>query len=139
MCENKTDKEWPINAQTHLTAITIGRILLGVYFLLPGIMKIVEWDRHIALMQHHDIGYTAPLLLIATGANILLGVLLMANQQVRLAAYGCVAYIVVINFTLHDFRNFEGMEGAHELQNFVKNLGILAGLLVLAGYSPNRR
>jgi putative oxidoreductase len=31
------------------------------------------------------------------------------------------------------------MEGAHELQNFVKNLGILAGLLVLAGYSPNRR
>ena len=128
-----------MNAQTHLTAITIGRILLGVYFLLPGIMKIVEWDRHISLMQHHDIGYTAPLLLIATGANILLGVLLMANQQVRLAAYGCVAYIVVINFTLHDFWNFEGMEGAHELQNFVKNLGILAGLLVLAGYSPNRR
>ena len=79
-----------MNAQTHLTAITIGRILLGVYFLLPGIMKIVEWDRHIALMQHHDIGYTVPLLLIATGANILLGVLLMANQQVRLAAYGCV-------------------------------------------------
>jgi putative oxidoreductase len=56
-----------------------------------------------------------------------------------LATYGCVAYIVVINFTLHDFWNFEGMEGAHELQNFVKNIGILAGLLVLAGYSPNRR
>lgn len=128
-----------MNAQTHFTAITIGRILLGVYFLLPGIMKIVEWDRHIALMQHHDIGYTSQLLLIATVANILLGVLLIANHQVRLAAYGCVAYIVVINFTLHDFWNFEGMEGARELQNFVKNIGILAGLLVLAGYSPNRR
>ncbi|MFW2436503.1 MAG: DoxX family protein [Parvibaculales bacterium] len=128
-----------MNAQTHFTAITIGRILLGVYFLLPGIMKFVEWDRHIALMQHHDIGYTSQLLLIATVANILLGVLLIANHQVRLAAYGCVAYIVVINFTLHDFWNFEGMEGAHELQNFVKNIGILAGLLVLAGYSPNRR
>jgi len=36
---------------------------------------------------------------------------------------------------LHDFWNFSGVEGGHELQNFIKNLGILAGLLVLAGLS----
>ena len=28
---------------------------------------------------------------------------------------------------------------AREMQNFVKNLGIVAGLLVLAGYAPSRR
>jgi putative oxidoreductase len=52
----------------------------------------------------------------------------------RLAAYGCALYIVIINFNLHDFWNFSGMEGQHETQNFVKNLGILAGCLMLAGF-----
>jgi putative oxidoreductase len=41
---------------------------------------------------------------------------------------------VIINFNLHDFWNFSGMEGQHETQNFVKNLGILAGCLMLAGF-----
>jgi putative oxidoreductase len=40
---------------------------------------------------------------------------------------------------LHDFWNFDGMEGAHELQNFVKNLAVLAGLLVLASTAPKSR
>ncbi len=42
--------------------------------------------------------------------------------------------VVVINITLHDFWNYSGVEGAHELQNFFKNLGILGGLLLLAGF-----
>jgi putative oxidoreductase len=119
----------------HTRSIQIGRILLGVYFLLPGLMKIAAWGMHIELMQHHNIAFTEPLLAIATAANIGLGLLLIFNRYVRLAAYACVAYIVVINFNLHDFWNFTGIEAEHETQNFVKNLGILAGLLVLAGYS----
>jgi putative oxidoreductase len=35
---------------------------------------------------------------------------------------------------LHDFWNFSGLEGEHEGQNFFKNLGILAGCLMLAGF-----
>jgi putative oxidoreductase len=41
----------------------------------------------------------------------------------------------VINVSLHDFWNYSGVEGAHEMQNFIKNLGIFAGLLVLSGHS----
>ena len=114
-------------------ALIAGRILLGLYFVLPGIAKFVDWQSHIDLMQHHNVPFTAPLLLLAGIANLLLGFMLLANRFVRLAAYGCVLYILVINFNLHDFWNFSGAEGAHETQNFVKNLGILAGCLVLAG------
>ena len=40
---------------------------------------------------------------------------------------------VLINFNLHDFWNtYEGVNSDHELQNFYKNLGIFAGLLLLA-------
>jgi putative oxidoreductase len=40
---------------------------------------------------------------------------------------------LVINVNLHDFWNiYEGVDVKHETQNFVKNLAIFAGLLLLA-------
>jgi putative oxidoreductase len=40
----------------------------------------------------------------------------------------------LINLYIHNFWALQGDPSyAHELQNFVKNLGIAAGLLVLAG------
>ena len=119
-------------------ALIAGRILLGLYFVLPGIAKFVDWQRHIDLMQYHNVPFTAPLLLLAGIANLLLGFMLLTNRFVREAAYGCVLYILVINFNLHDFWNLSGMERAHETQNFVKNLGILAGCLVLAAFTAKQ-
>ena len=118
--------------------ILIGRFLLGLYFLLPGLMKFADPDRHLALMATHGMENAGPLLWIAGIANVVGGVLLMSGRYVRLTALGCVAYILLVNFLLHNFWNFEGLKAGHELQNFIKNLGILAGLLVLAGYAPNR-
>ena len=44
---------------------------------------------------------------------------------------------IVINLFMHDFWNvYEGLSQAHETQNFVKNLAIMAGLLALAA-GPN--
>ena len=44
--------------------MTIGRTLLGLYFLVPGVMKFVAWDMHIEMMVHHGVPGPAPLLLI---------------------------------------------------------------------------
>lgn len=117
-------------------SVRTGRILLGLYFILPGLAKFADWQTHIDLMTRHNVPFADPLLFIAGIANLVLGGLLIANRHVIYAAYGCAAYIIVINFSLHDFWNFIGMEGAHETQNFVKNLGIMAGCLILAGLTP---
>lgn len=116
--------------------LRLGQVLLGLYFILPGLAKFADWQMHIDLMTRHNVPFTEPLLFIAAIANLLLGGLLIANRHVAYAAFGCVAYILVINFNLHDFWNFSGMEGAHETQNFVKNLAIMAGCLILGGYAP---
>ena len=118
--------------------ITSGRILVAVYFLLPGILKFVAVPMNISLMSTHNIPNPAPLLVVAGVAQVLGALLLLTGRFVRFNALGFVAYILVINVLLHDFWNFTGVQGAHELQNFIKNLGILAGLLVLAGISPWR-
>ncbi|OAO03289.1 DoxX family protein [Parasphingorhabdus sp.] len=119
-------------------SVTIGRILLGLYFLIPGLMKIAEPANMIAYMQGHDIAFAPQLMWFAAIVNVVGGLLLISGRHVKLVAYGFVAYILVVNFLLHDFWNMEGPDVPHETQNFIKNLGILAGLLVLAGSSAAR-
>lgn len=119
--------------------ITIGRVLLGLYFLIPGLMKVAGSAGTIAYMQSHGIPFAQPLMWFAAAVNVLGGLLLISGRHVKLVASGFVAYILMVNFLLHDFWNMEGDSVAHETQNFIKNLAILAGLLVLAGSSAARK
>lgn len=121
-----------------LILITTGRWLIALYFLIPGIMKFMAFPMHLGLMTLHKVPFPAQLLVVAGIAQIIGALLLVSNRFVRFAALGLGLYVILINFYLHDFWNFTGLVASHELQNFIKNLGILAGLLVLAGNSPWR-
>lgn len=112
--------------------IHTGRTLLALYFLVPGIMKFVDWDRSITLMETHGMSMAPVLLAIAGIIQIVAGISLLLNKQVAVCALGLAAMVLVINLNLHDFWNvYEGVNTRHELQNFIKNLGIFAGLLLL--------
>jgi len=114
--------------------LTIGRIMLALYFLLPGIMKFVSWDMHIGLMEKHNMPFV-PVLLAAAGIfQIVAAILLISNRYTAIVALLLAGLVLIINVNLHDFWNLTGVEGGHEMQNFIKNLGIFAGLLVLSGH-----
>ncbi|GGK31259.1 DoxX family protein [Aliivibrio fischeri] len=115
--------------------LTAGRLLLALYFLIPGIMKFVSWDMHIQLMEKHEMPFVPVLLGLAGVFQIGAAILLIANRFTWIVALLLAGLVLVINVSLHDFWNYSGMEGAHEMQNFIKNLGIFAGLLVLSGHS----
>lgn len=119
--------------------LTLGRVLLALYFLIPGIMKFASWDMHIQLMEKHDMPFVPVLLGLAGVFQIGAALLLIANRFTWLVALLLAGLVLVINVSLHDFWNYAGMEGAHEMQNFIKNLGIFAGLLVLSGHSLSQR
>ena len=117
----------------------LGRSLLALYFLVPGIMKFLAWDMHIALMEKHGMVMVPVLLAIAATVQILASLSLLLNKNVVICALGLAAMVLLINFNLHDFWNYTDLEGAHETQNFIKNLGIFAGLLLLASMNMGRR
>jgi len=113
--------------------LNIGRSLLALYFFLPGIMKFIDWDRHVALMETHEMIMVPLLLALAGTIQIAASISLLLNKQVIVCALGLAFMILLININLHDFWNiYEGVDAKHEVQNFVKNLGIFAGLLLLA-------
>tara|TARA_A200000113_G_scaffold113511_1_gene101947 strand:- start:717 stop:1109 length:393 start_codon:yes stop_codon:yes gene_type:complete len=110
-----------------------GRIFLAVYFLIPGISKFTSWDSSVALMEAHNMSMIPVWLVIAGTAQVVGSISLLFNKHVVICALGFAVMTLLINFNLHDFWNtYEGVSNDRELQNFYKNLGIFAGLLLLA-------
>ena len=116
-----------------LILMHFGRIFLALYFLIPGISKFTSWNTSVALMEAHNMKMIPALLTIAGIAQVVGSISLLLNRYVVICALGFAAMTLLINFNLHDFWNsYEGVNPDRELQNFYKNLGIFAGLLLLA-------
>ena len=114
-------------------SITLGRILLGLYFLLPGISKIPTYGGTTEYMLLHNIPLVSVLLPITIVLQVGLGVMLIIGYRIKESALILAALTILINIGMHDFWNeYPNTDTGHETQNFVKNLGIFAGLLVLS-------
>ena len=115
------------------TLITIGRVLLGLYFLLPGIAKLPTYSGTIEYMLLHNIPLAGVLLPITIVLQVGLGAILIIGYRIKESALILAALTIFINIGVHDFWNeYPNKDAGHETQNFVKNLGIFAGLLVLS-------
>ena len=113
--------------------ITAGRVLLGIYFLLPGISKIPTYAGTTEYMLLHNIPLASILLPITIVLQIGLGVMLIIGYRIKESALILAALTIFIKIGMHDFWNeYPNTDTGHETQNFVKNLAIFAGLLVLS-------
>jgi len=115
------------------TSLTLGRILLGLYFLLPGLSKIPQYDMMLDYMALHQVPMVSLLLPLTIVLQVGGGLMLIFGYRIREAALTMAALTVLINLGMHDFWNsYPNTDAGHETQNFVKNMGIFAGLLVLS-------
>jgi len=116
------------------SAALIGRFLLGFFFLVPGVMKLVSYDGTLAYMTSHDIvqaDYVGYLLIAASVVEIVAGTALIVGFFSRFAAVTLFAFTIVVNVFLHDFWTLSEPALQLELQLFFKNLGIMGGLAMI--------
>jgi len=117
-----------------------GRVLLGLYFIGPGLMKVTGFAGTLAYMELHGVPFALPLLVLTIPLQVGGGLALIANWNARSAAFVLAGLTLLINVFMHDFWNdYPGGNPQHELQNFIKNLGIFAGLLLLAARKPGQQ
>ena len=111
----------------------VGRVLLGLYFLVFGALKVPTYFDTLSLMISKGVPLSIVLLPITIIVQVLAGFFLIIGQNLRISSLLLVGLTLLINTFIHDFWNLTGDPSqAHEAQNFIKNLGIVAGLLVLA-------
>lgn len=118
-----------------LASVT-GRILLGLFFLVPGLMKALNWAGTSEFMAGHGMIYVPYFLGAAVALEIVGGLAVITGIQARLAAFLLFLFTLIVNVVLHDFWTFTGDAAQAELQLFVKNLAVAGGLLMIVGSGP---
>jgi putative oxidoreductase len=119
--------------------LLLGRLLMGIYFILPGISKITDFDGMSAYMVAHDVPFVPVLLVFTIILQLGAGAALIVGFQGKWAAFVLAGLSLVISIFMHNFWDMEAsIERTHETQNFFKNMGIVAGLLVIAGMGTGR-
>ncbi len=116
-----------------INMFSIGRILIGIYFLLPGIAKVFLFSANLEVVIAKEVPFPIFSLSVVAMAQIIYGSYIIFGKHLRISSIALAITTLLINFYIHDFWNLTGDPSqAHETQNFVKNIGILAGLLILS-------
>ena len=101
--------------------------------MLPGIAKVFLFSANLEVVIAKEVPFPVFSLCIVAMAQIICGSFIIFGKHLKISSITLAITTLLINFYIHDFWNLSGDPNqAHETQNFVKNLGILAGLLILS-------
>jgi putative oxidoreductase len=118
--------------------VLAGRILLSAMFIFSGAMKYIDVPgtaSHIA-----EKGLPVPeFLAIATGTfEVIAGLAILIGWQTRLASWALAGFCILAGLLFHNFWAYEGQEQVAQMSNFLKNVTIAGGFLILSVYGPGR-
>ena len=84
-------------------------------------------------MANHGVPLVSLLLVITIILQLALGLFMIVGFQTKLTAFLLAGMVLVISIFMHNFWSMEdGINKTHETQNFFKNMGIMAGLLMIS-------
>jgi putative oxidoreductase len=132
-----------LDARVHVAPLSKtelgGRILLAAIFVLSGVMKLADFEGALAHMQSAGIPYASTLLAIAAIAEIAGGLSIMTGFLTRIGAFGLFLYLIPVTLLFHNFWDFAGPERIAQSANFMKNVAIMGGLLILMAHGAARQ
>ena len=120
------------------TTVLVGRILLGLIFVLSGFAKISGFEGTAGYIGSK--GLPMPQLLAALTIVVELGggLALMAGLYTRQAVVALAGFSLVTAIVFHNFWAAPQAEQLMQQINFMKNLAIAGGMLVVAAFGPGR-
>ncbi len=115
-------------------ALLAGRFGLGAIFLVSGLGKLASWSGTVAYAGGK--GIPAILLAGAVALEVVGGLSLLAGWKTRWGTIALLAFLVPVTLVFHGFWAYQGAEAQLQTIQFLKNLGIGGGLLVVLAAGP---
>lgn len=109
----------------------VARLLFAALFILSGISKLLDPSAVEQYMVSKGLMYAHPLLYIAAISELVGGVFLLIGLWPRFIATLLTIYLIIVTFTMHNFWALPAPESAIQIVEFLKNLGIIGGLLYI--------
>lgn len=111
-----------------------GRLLLGTVFLQAGIEKFMDFEGTSAYMASKGFTFIPFFLVVAALVEIVGGLSLLFGYHIRLGAAMLFLFLIPVSILFHNFWDMApGFERQDTLYQFMKNLGIMGGLLYVIG------
>lgn len=118
------------------TGLLVARVLLVLVFLLAGLNKLMNYGATAEDIAAHGV----PLAAIATPLAILFelggAILVVIGYRTREAALALILFTVLATLFYHRFWEMSGQEQMINMIMFLKNLGLIGGLMMLWHLGP---
>jgi putative oxidoreductase len=118
--------------------LLIARICLVAIFPVSAVYKILEWPGIVALLTRNGLPYARELAIAGTAAELILPVLIITGMFTRISSVGLILYTLAATAIGHRFWEFSGPQHFSQLMSFLKNLGLIGGLLIIATVGSGR-
>lgn len=142
-----------------LLVAALGRMCVSAIFILSAVGKILNWketeqalitalNNVAGYMQGFDcvhflaadlIPWSQELLGVATGFELVGGLLVFLGIRVRLGAFLLSIFLIPATVLFHHYWFLEGAERELQMTMFLKNLSILGGLLIVLAFGTGSR
>lgn len=115
-----------------------GRILIAVIFVSSGIEKFMGLPHTAETIAAKGLPFPELLALATAALEFGGGLLIILGWQTRLFALALALFTALAAYFFHDFWNQTGPEHANNMINFMKNVAIIGGFVMLAGAGAGR-
>jgi len=119
----------------YFLALILGRIFIGGIFVLAGIQHFQHFDPPLAIMKGRSVPYAAPLLVLGSVWEIVLGALIMIGFWGAPAALGLILFLIPATIIFHNFWDYQGIARVHHMHVVMTNVMVAGGLLALIAAS----
>jgi putative oxidoreductase len=118
--------------------LLVGRILLGAIFMVSGIAKLVDPGGAVGYMNQQGVPAADVLVYVAGLAEVAGGLSIISGFLTRVGAIGLVVFLAITIGYFHDFWNLADPERKTQMVQFMKDLSIIGGLLLLVAEGAGR-
>jgi putative oxidoreductase len=125
-----------MNTTLQNTTVLAGRILLGLIFVLSGFGKIAGFEGTVGYISSKDLPLPTLLAALSIAVEIGGGLALVVGFFTRQAALVLAGFTLLAALLFHAFWAVPAAQAMGEQINFMKNLSIAGGMLVLAAFGP---
>ena len=116
----------------------VGRILLGLIFVLSGFQKLMGFSGVAAAIAGKGLPMPEVLAVLTVVIELGAGLLLVVGWKARWAAFLLFLFIIPVSLVFHNFWAMEGAQAAMNKIQFLKNVSIMGGMLLAAAFGPGR-
>ncbi len=128
----------PANATTQSTVLLVSRILLAGVFLVFGIRKLMSVAGTSGYFAKLGLPMADVLVWLVILVEVGGALLLILGWRTRIVAWILAGFVVLATLAAHRYWEFDAAQYVPQLTNFMKNLAIVGGLLMVAACGPGR-